>query len=111
MLSLIAIFKKVKYESNNLVLCLKAFSINSMAQDTNGWIQWLNVFSINTVAQDTNGWTHSNNYRAKIDISAYFSDVWNKVAFCVIDTYCAFVEALELTIEPREKALLIFLLL
>ena len=98
-------------DTNGWTQWLNVFSTNSMAQDTNGWIQWLNVFSINTVAQDTNGWTHYNNYRAKIDISAYFSDVWNKVAFCVIDTYCAFVEALELTIEPREKALLIFLLL
>lgn len=53
--------------------------------------------------------TFNNNFRAKSDFFYYF--FLNKRLFCVIDTYCAFVEALELTIEPREKALLIFLLL
>ena len=45
--------KYLKVFSDQVVL----FSINSMAQDTNGWTQWLNVLSINSMAQDTNGWT------------------------------------------------------
>ena len=48
-------------------------------------------------------------FALKVTFSTIF--FLNKRLFCVIDTYCAFVEALELTIEPREKALLIFLLL